>query len=183
MLDKKKTVALFIDYDNIRLGSKNQQMDLNVIVDRVNDIGIIVIGKSYITLSDAYQGTNSLFKRHYNCGIEPIFTPVYYSVSNGESKRKSLGDPMLFCDTLEVLYEKQEIDVFVIASGDKDMIPLIRHIAKKGKEVLVIGANEVTADALITECDRLGFVFEDYNTLAAQTKKDAVSNSESVVNV
>lgn len=175
MSDKKKNVALFIDYDNIRLGSKNKQLDLNVIVERVNEIGALVIGKSYITISDTYQGIAGLLKWHYNCGIEPIFTPVYDVIINGASKRKSLGDPMLFCDAMEILCEKQEIDVFVIVSSDKDMIPLLRHIAKKGKEVLIIGITEITADVLRVEYDRLGFVFEDYNTLTTRIKEYATN--------
>ncbi|MFH1472461.1 MAG: NYN domain-containing protein [Nanoarchaeota archaeon] len=175
MLDKKKNVALFIDNDNLLINLHGMRIDLNVIVDRIKqDNGVIVMGKSYITLNneDNIDRKGNLFYEHFKRGIEPVFTPKY-NAGNENEKSKSLGDPMLFCDAMEILYEKPEIDTFVIVSGDKDMIPLIRHIAKKGKNVIVIGVDESTADALIKECNRLGFDFENYGALVLQSKKDS----------
>ena len=161
MENKKKKVALFIDHDNIRIGLKNQNIfyDLNKLIDRINEDGVVVAGKSYITLkeNEDMSRKENFFYEHFKRGIDPVFTPLY--------NEKSLGDPILICDCMEILYDKQEIDMFVIVSGDKDMIPLIRQIAKKGKDILVIGVNDTSANALIKEVNRLGYKYEDYESI------------------
>lgn len=60
------------------------------------------------------------------------------------------------CDVLKCLYEDPHIDTFVIASSDKDFVPLIRSITQYHikKRIVVIGVRKSTARLVIEECAR-----------------------------
>ena len=75
---------------------------------------------------------------------------------------------MIICEVMRTLYEKPHIDTFVIVSGDKDFVPLIRTIAQHHdkKRLIVIGVYDSTADLVIDECDRYEEAkFLDYTLL------------------
>ena len=52
---------------------------------------------------------------------------------------------------------------FVIVTSDKDFVPVVRHLVKKNKEVIVIGIKE-NGFYLSQECIKLGIPFVDYSS-------------------
>ena len=146
-------VALFIDNDNIEvscLNTINEPYDYDILVKECGKYGRIVLSKVFLDTIIKGRRQFELFKR----GIEPIYAPCY-SDKDGTTK-KSLADPMIICEVMRTLYEKPHIDTFVIVSGDKDFVPLIRTIAQHHdkKRLIVIGVYDSTADLVIDECDR-----------------------------
>ena len=125
-----------------------------------NEDWVVVIGKIYMLLGR--HGQESFLFRLWESNIHPIYVPVF-PTQNGDVK--SLADPRMICDIIEVLYNNPNIDLFVIVSGDKDFIPVIRKIAEKGKNACVIGVGKTTADSLVNECNRLNFNFFDFTKL------------------
>ncbi|MCD6318153.1 NYN domain-containing protein [Candidatus Aerophobetes bacterium] len=161
-----KKVAIFIDHENLVHSSEKvigEKYNIEVLLEEANKEGRVIIGKVYVPfLPDSFKRNSYLYNFHKN-GIDPVYTPSYEQSNNGEVK--SLGDPMLICDVMQSLYEYPQIDVFVICSGDKDMVPLIRKLAQMGKEVLVIGVAATSAQILINECSRLKFRYQDYQEM------------------
>lgn len=72
---------------------------------------------------------------------------------------------MMICDVIESLYEKPEIETYVLLTGDKDFLPVIREIASKGKEMILINVSQTEARCLIEECERFGFDTHDIISL------------------
>ncbi len=161
-----KKVAIFIDHENMARCSETfigETYNIGVLLDRGKEEGRVVVGKAYVPFVADTLGRSKYLYNFYKNGIEPVYTPSYKTGRDDGSK--SIGDPLLLCDVMETLYEREIIDVFIICSGDKDIIPLIRKIAEKGKDCLVIGVAPASAQFLIEECNRLGFRFEDYAVL------------------
>ena len=60
---------------------------------------------------------------------------------------KNAADMKLCIDALEILYTRKEIGTFVVVGGDRDYIPLIRHLKKHGRLVRVVGFRKSTSGA------------------------------------
>lgn len=160
--NSENNIALFIDHDNIQLSCKeaiDESYDFYVLIDACNKYGRIVLSKVYL------NGTRWGPKQHelYRRGFEIVYFPCYKD-GNGET-RKSLTDPIIICDAIKTLYENPHIDTFIIASGDKDFVPLIRFISQYSvpKRIIVIAVNKCTSKLVIDECSRLPHaIFLDY---------------------
>jgi len=168
----KENVALFIDHENIFLAWKKHpsntdksRYNYDSLLDTARKKGQLAVAYIYLG-SDRKSSANlyELFKR----GITAVYTPLYGGGENG----KSLGDPMMICDIMQTLYERPLIKTFVIVTGDKDFIPVIRKINEHGKRVIIIGTEHATAQVLIDECTRLGSKFEAYETLHREFERD-----------
>ena len=145
-------VAVFIDNDNIQHSCKDaidESYSFDVLINECSKYGRIVSSKIYLDTTRAGSMQYELYKR----GIEPVYSPFYLD-SNGGGK--SLTDPIIMCDVLKCLYEDPHIDTFVIASSDKDFVPLIRSITQYHikKRIVVIGVRKSTARLVIEECAR-----------------------------
>jgi len=157
-------VVLFIDHENLFISwrehpsnSDKSNYNYDILVDIARKEGRLM--GAYIYLRSDRKSNEylyNLFKR----GITPVYTPQY-----GKENGKSLCDPMMICDIMQTLYERPFIKTFVIVTGDKDFIPLIRKINEHGKRVIIVGVENTTSQALIEECTRLGFKFLAYETL------------------
>jgi uncharacterized protein (TIGR00288 family) len=161
--NQTRGVALFIDHYNILNGCKKigiNNYNYEVLVEAASKVGQIVLGRVYLVTDKSSVG---MLHKFFEFGIEPVYAPQYRTGDEDESK--SLADPMLVCDIMQTLHERPFIKTFVIVSGDKDFIPVIRRIAEQGKRVIVIGVEGSTADPLIKECNRLHFDFLDYTDM------------------
>lgn len=157
----KGNVALFIDHDNMFKGGKENDIpygyDFDTIIERCKKYGRIAFARAYGHLE---RKEYELFKR----GIEPIFTPYR---DNEDGTPKSLADPMIICDILQALYERSCIDTFVIATQDRDFVPVLLSISKykDRKQVIVIGFDNTTSQLLVDVCTHLDFEFCDYKKI------------------
>lgn len=162
-------VALFIDNDNLFKSGKGAGIprgyDFSYIIEKSKEYGRIVIACAYGNLQHVQW---NLFK----CGINPIYTPSFTVSENDESKFKSLADPLMICDIISTVYEKTDIETYIIASGDKDFIPVLFILYKHKKNVIVIGFEETTAKDLIEIAGNLGFKFLDYKLVSKEFKRD-----------
>src|SRR5262249_846366 len=78
----------------------------------------------------------------YANGTEPMYVPTYYyDREMGRTGRaiKNSVDMNLCIDAMKTLFTNTNIAKFVLATGDRDFIPLVNSIRQQGKEVIVIG--------------------------------------------
>jgi uncharacterized LabA/DUF88 family protein len=129
--------ALFADLENIYYYLKNSQIhhpeevttDLvrrtrAYLQEKYQEPCIIMIGyadfdRLDLSLSDLYL-----------MGMEPR------TVVNTEHKNSA--DMRLCIDVLEVLYTRPDIQTFVLIAGDRDYIPLVQHLQRQAKSVLIV---------------------------------------------
>jgi uncharacterized LabA/DUF88 family protein len=149
---KNKNVAVFIDHDNINFGcfgALNCCYDFGILMDECKKYGHLVSSKIYLDI--ARNENKRMVYKLYNMRMETVYSPSFIF---DDGNKKSLADPMIICDMMKTLYEKPNVDTFILVSGDKDYVPVIRHISQYSpqKKVVVIGVQDTTAQFTIDEC-------------------------------
>ncbi|MBI2321487.1 MAG: NYN domain-containing protein, partial [Chloroflexi bacterium] len=138
---KQDYVGLFIDWDNLAISIAadlaGAAPDVRRIVEKAQEYGTLVVAR-------AYAEWNTLSERLsvYKAGVEPVYAPTFRFESDAVTQMargKSLADPVLVADCVETLHLLPYVSVFVIVSGDKDILPVVRLVRLRSKRVVVIG--------------------------------------------
>ncbi|MFC1707701.1 NYN domain-containing protein [Planctomycetota bacterium] len=158
-LAHQQTLALFIDFENLALGVRDEGAKLNMrlILDRLVEKGKVLVKRAYCdwTRFSEYK------QRLQELGIDLIEIP------QRRIGGKNSADIRLVVDAMEVCYEKSHLDVFVVASGDSDFSPLVSKLRENNKAVIGCGVKSSTSNLLVENCDE--FIF--YDDLVRSTKK------------
>jgi uncharacterized LabA/DUF88 family protein len=149
----EQRLALFIDFENIAIGVRDahyRKFDVNLILERLLDKGKLLAKKAYADWS-----RYSDYKRSFHeCAIELIEVPQK-SVGG-----KNSADIRLVVDAMDMSFQKEHINSFVVASGDSDFSPLVSKLKENNKYVIGFGVKNSTSDLLIENCDEFIF-YED----------------------
>ena len=149
----EQSLALFIDFENIAIGVRDahyRKFDVNLVLERLLDKGKLLVKKAYADWS-----RYSDYKRNFHeAAIELIEVP-----------QKSIGgknsaDIRLVVDAMDMSFQKEHVNCFVIASGDSDFSPLVSKLKENNKYVIGLGVKNSTSDLLIENCDEFIF-YED----------------------
>jgi hypothetical protein len=70
---------------------------------------------------------------------------------------------------MDLSFNKEHLDAFVIASGDSDFSPLVSKLRENNKYVIGVGVKEATSNLLVANCDE--FIF--YEDLVREEAKKA----------
>jgi hypothetical protein len=62
---------------------------------------------------------------------------------------KNAADMQLCIDALEVMYTRPDIGTFILVAGDRDYIPLLQHLRRQARQVLVAGFRESVSGDLL----------------------------------
>ncbi|HEX5414035.1 MAG TPA: NYN domain-containing protein [Chloroflexota bacterium] len=144
--DEENFVGLFIDWDNLAISTAvdfgGALPDVRAIVKAAQRSGTILVARAY-----AEWNATSDRLAVYRAGVEPIYAPTFrFEPEPGSQTRgKSLADPCLVTDCIDLLHTMPVINTFVLVSGDKDLIPIVRLVQLRGKRVVVIGPDFVAA--------------------------------------
>ncbi|MFC7668064.1 NYN domain-containing protein [Hymenobacter humi] len=65
------------------------------------------------------------------------------------TNHKNAADMQLCIDALEVMYTRPDIGTFVLVAGDRDYIPLLQHLRRQARQVLVAGFRESVSGDLL----------------------------------
>jgi hypothetical protein len=140
-------VAVFIDWDNLAISTSvdfgGAVPDVRAIIRAAQRFGTVVLARAY-----AEWNVSSDRLSVYRAGIEPVYAPTFrFEPEPGSQmpRGKSLADPCLVTDSIDVMHLMPNINVFVLVSGDKDLIPIVRLAQLRGKKVVVIGPDFVAA--------------------------------------
>ena len=152
-LADEQRIALFIDFENIAIGVRDahyRKFDVNLVLERLLEKGKVLSKKAYADWS-----RYSDYKRSFHeAAIELIEVP-----------QKSLGgknsaDIRMVVDAMDMSFQKEHINCFVVASGDSDFSPLVSKLKENNKYVIGVGVKNSTSDLLIENCDEFIF-YED----------------------
>lgn len=153
MNETERTLAVFIDFENIALGfkgKKDKRFDIQKVLERLVEKGKIIVKKAYADWADYAEYK----KPFHEAAIELIEIPKR-SVSG-----KNSADIRLVVDSIDLCYSKEHIDTFVIVSGDSDFSPLVSKLKENGKRVIGLGMKESSSHLLIDNCDEFIY-YED----------------------
>jgi len=147
-----RSLAVFIDFENMGLGFNNRRdrFEINKVLERLVEKGKIVAKKAYADWSRFGMYTGAL----HEAAIELVEIP-----RRGMSGKNS-ADIRLVVDAIDLAYSKDHIDTFVIVSGDSDFSPLVSKLKELGKHVIGLGLVDATSDLLRDNCDEFIY-YED----------------------
>jgi uncharacterized protein (TIGR00288 family) len=165
VLDNGRSLAIFIDFENLALGLQCRRECFNIkrVLERLVEKGKIVAKKAYADWSRFAVYTSPL----HEAAIELVEIP-----KRGQTGKNS-ADIRLCVDAMDLAYSKEHIDTFVILSGDSDFSPLVSKLKELGKHVIGLGMQESTSDLLRDNCDEFIY-YEDLD--AAPTLSPAVDS-------
>jgi len=153
MNEAERTLAVFIDFDNIALGfkgKKDKRFDIQKVLERLVEKGKIIAKKAYADWADYAEYKKPL----HEAAIELIDIPKRFMSG------KNSADIRLVVDSIDLCYSKDHIDTFVIVSGDSDFSPLVSKLKENGKRVIGLGMKESSSHLLINNCDEFIY-YED----------------------
>lgn len=103
-------------------------------------------------------------------GIEPV--QVFRFPGGGRGASKNAADMRLAMDASGLI---NEVDFFILVTGDKDFIPLVLELRQRGAYVVGLGAHGSIARTLTAYCDE----FHEFEALVAadrqQKKADKIA--------
>lgn len=142
----QKVLALFIDFENIERGLRNQyktDFQIEPIIEKLSEMGAIRIRKAYAdwVLNKRYR------EPLINYGLELIEKPAMFS--NG----KNGADIKLAIDSVETAISNPHINTFAIVSGDSDFLSLIQKLRELGKYIIIISGEAFTSRLMMKNCD------------------------------
>ncbi len=146
--------AIFYDVENLLKGYSSSKsyignVSLTAIFQEIQKLEIverIIIQKAYANWSDPRL---SIMKREINeLGIDPIqiFGFSYY-------QKKNAADIQLAVDSIDLAYVRENIDIFVIVSGDGGFSAVAKKLHEYGKYVVGCGYKSSTNQILASVCD------------------------------
>lgn len=144
----RSKIALFIDAENLTKWIKDAGPE-----DLLSDLGIsgqIITRRAYGVWSQ--PNLIALQSSLNQLGFELIhsFHPV---------KGKNSTDIQMTVDIMEHALRLQDVEWFVLATGDSDFSPLFRKLREMGKEVIGVGPKSPLSESVKTSCSR--YIYTD----------------------
>ena len=137
MIERSRKVVLLIDYDNLQIcasrDTPGRDLQLTPVVQLAQRYGTVILARAY---AEWNLSTERLAV--YKAGIEPAFAPVLRTESDRSGK--SLADTVMVAEGMDMLWTLSP-DVVVLATSDKDLIPLVRVAKQRGAFVVVLGSD------------------------------------------
>ena len=148
-------IAIFLDLDNLVIGARdaNLNFDVNLIIDRVKQStgGRVVLRRAY---SGNLRQDQKLMKELAQAGF------TMQSAVPLNNFGKNLIDMYMVVDTMDTLVDGQEYSTYVLVTGDRDFVPLIHALRRRGKHVIGVGLKHTTSENLMGLCDEYVY-YED----------------------
>jgi hypothetical protein len=135
--ERSRRVVLLIDYDNLQIcasrDTPGRDLQLTPVVQLAQRYGTVIQARAY---AEWNLSTERLAV--YKAGIEPAFAPVLRTESDRSGK--SLADTVMVAEGMDMLWTLSP-EVVVLATSDKDLIPLVRVAKQRGAFVVVLGSD------------------------------------------
>jgi hypothetical protein len=171
-------VGIYVDGPNLERGLHDAgEMDIlerigSLLVEFASTLGGIIEAKVF--LDEATQWRSLRTKEDYEAnGFQFVESksfkhvdPHTHSIVFG----KSLTDPSMHCAIVDRLHDLDCPDVFVIATGDKDITVALDYIHCHGKSAQVLGEANSISGFLVSKCDSLNFGCHVIQLLARTSK-------------
>jgi len=139
----KSKVAIFIDVENLTHWVKDDGPE-RLMAD-ISSIGQVIVRRAYGVWSK--PGIVNFQAPLNRLGFELIHS--LHPVSG-----KNSADIQLTVDVMEHALRLQDVEWFVLATGDSDFSPLFRRLREMGKEVIGVGPRSPLSESVKSSCSR-----------------------------
>ena len=152
MSNDEERIALFLDYENLAIGAREQlhlsEFDFRPVADALAERGRVVVRRAYADWSRFDEDRRMLTRHH----VELIEIPQRMG-----SVRKNAADIKMAVDAIELCFERDYITTFVLGTGDSDFTPLVHKLRELNRRVIGIGVEASTSALLPPACDEFLF--------------------------
>jgi hypothetical protein len=141
-------IAIFIDVENLTQWVKEDGPEK--LLSELSPTGQIIVRRAYGNWTN-----QNLFNFQGNLnrsGFELIHN--YHPISG-----KNSSDIQLTIDVMEYALRLNDVEWFVLATGDSDFSPLFRRLREIGKEVIGVGPRSALSESVKTSCSR--YIYTD----------------------
>ncbi|MBP6016151.1 MAG: NYN domain-containing protein [Candidatus Promineofilum sp.] len=160
-------VAIFLDLDNLVIGARdaNLNFDISLLITHIKERtgGRVVLRRAY---SGNLRQDQKLMKDLATAGF------TMQSAVPLNNFGKNLIDMYLVVDTMDTLVDGQEYGIYVLVTGDRDFVPLIHALRRRGKHVIGVGLKHTTSESLMGLCDQYIY-YEDMLPAPPLSDKEA----------
>ncbi len=166
-------VAIFIDFENIYisvLAEYDVNPDFEALKDKAEEFGRISVAQAYADWTPYSHYINALHAYE----IDPIYVPAYHYGEGGKQKGgaiKNSVDMFLCINAMKMLYSHPNIQTFVLVTGDRDFVPLVKTIREFGKRAVVIGVAGAASSHLAQAADEFFFYHQITDNLKPPEKE------------
>jgi uncharacterized LabA/DUF88 family protein len=151
-------VALLIDFENLVRGvGEHDTLRCEALTRLAEEYGRVLVVNAYADwrMKDVNQYQSEL----YRLGAELV--QVMGKRYNGDSFKNAV-DVRMAVDAITTVHTLPHINVFVIVSGDRDFIHVLRELRRQGKTVIGVSPVDSSSSDFAILCDR----FVRYESLA-----------------
>jgi uncharacterized LabA/DUF88 family protein len=140
-------VALFIDFDNIRIGirqhfggdTRSAEIHPGKLMTKASKYGRVVTAKAYADFTGHPKEFQD--KLLFAAGIEPIHAPS--KVSGG--RRQSSADMHMVIDMFLEAIDHEDVDTIILMSGDADFVRMVATLRRRfGRKVIISGVQSTS---------------------------------------
>jgi len=159
------TVGIYVDGPNMERGLFDAgDMAIlerigSLLVEYASALGQVVEGRVFVD-EDTIWRSERTREDYARRGFQLVESKSFRHI-DPRTKRvvfgKSLTDPAMHCAVVDRLHDPDCPDVFVLATGDKDITIVLDYIYEHGKRAAVLGEAHSISSFLVTKCDALGF--------------------------
>jgi len=143
-------VALFIDFENVRYGLKNnyaREPDPQILMAKARKYGPVALAVAYADFTEHPD----FFRRKLEvAGITPRDVPR----RSPDVAHKSSSDMAMLMDIIDCLLDRPTVNTLMLMTGDSDFIRVVARARHRfGKKVIISGVPGSVSNDLISSAD------------------------------
>ncbi|MDE0452698.1 MAG: NYN domain-containing protein [Gammaproteobacteria bacterium] len=163
-------VALLIDFENLVRSVDEENIDCEAVVRLADEYGRVLVANAYADwrMKDVNQYQSDL----YGLGIELVHV---FGQRRG-ALLKNAVDVKMAVDAVSLISSLPHIDIYVIVSGDRDFIHVLKELRRHGKTVIGVSPNSAVSSDFSSLCDR----FVRYEALTSTMEPTGVESMAEV---
>lgn len=152
--------AVLIDYENLYYHLSGQYVDHPDLNDALFDLLRNLRGhlEDELHLQPIIQKAYADFERLKSTPQGSLYLMGIDTHNVLSTEHKNAADMRLCIDALEVLYTRPEIGTFVFVAGDRDYIPVVQHLRRQARSVLVAAFKGSTSGDLLLNVGEKNFI-------------------------
>ena len=141
-------VALLIDFENLVRAVDEEDIDCEAVFRLADEYGRVLVANAYADwrMRDVNQYQADL----YGLGIELVHV---FGQRRGALVKNAV-DVKMAVDAVSLMSSLPHIDVYVIVSGDRDFIHVLKELRRHGKTVIGVSPNSAVSSDFSSLCDR-----------------------------
>lgn len=149
MAEMSGQVAVLIDFENLVRGSgEDESIDCEVLIRLAEEYGRVLVANAYADWR--WKDVNQYQLDLVRLGVDL----VHVFGKTGYGGFKNAVDVKMAVDAVSSISSMPHLDTYVIVSGDRDFIHLLKELRRHGKMVIGVSPSKAASNDFAALCDR-----------------------------